>query len=449
MQHEGAWTTVWPPLSLAFIASIMKKENWDVQLIDCGVEGINIDGLRWKMMEFKPDFIILNTATPTIVSDLSVTKLAKEVSPNAKVACFGIHVSVFPEESFHMAPGLDYVVRGEPEFTFKELARSMKEEGVITKISGLSYQDGGVIVNNPDREFIDELDELPFPAWHLITPNRYRLPFSGRPFLLITPVRGCPYKCIFCAAMTYYGRKLRYHSPERVVEEMNWIKKEFGVGDLLFWSELFNAKKDYVMAVCNEIERMDIKMNWVCSSRVDQVDREMLNKIRRAGCWMISYGFESGCQEILDRSKKETNLVQAREAVRLAKEAGLEVVGHFVFGLPGESRETIRETYKFAEGLGLDYAQFYCAVPFPGTTLYDLACSNGWLSNSNWPEFEQNYSVMNLPGLKATEVMKLRREAYKDFYLRPRRIIRVLKQIKDLNELKRFLKKALNFSTWI
>ncbi len=285
--------------------------------------------------------------------------------------------------------------------------------------------------------------------FHLINPIHYRLPFSGRPFSLITPVRGCPYQCIFCAAMTYYGKKLRYHSPEKVVEEMKWVKDKFGVEDLLFWSEVFNARRDYVMAVCDEIERKDVRLNWVCSSRVDQLDREMLNRIHRAGCWMISYGIESGSQEILDRSKKGANLEQTREAVCLAKEAGLEVVGHFVFGLPGETKETIRETYKFAEGLGLDYAQFYCAVPFPGTQLYDLARSNGWLNTSDWTGFEQNFSVMDLPGLSSTDVMKLRRKAYKDYYLRPRRIIRVLRRIKSFRELRGLFKKALDFSTWI
>lgn len=449
MQQGGAWTTVWPPLSLALIASLLEREGWEVQLLDCGVEGIDMDGLRRRMIKFEPDFIIFSTATPTIVSDLLVTGLAKEVCPDSKVACFGIHVTVFPEESFRRAPGLDYVVRGEPEFTFRELAQAVKGKGAISEILGVSYRGTGSIVHNPDRGFPDKLDELPFPAWHLINPIHYRLPFSGRPFLLITPVRGCPYQCIFCAAMTYYGRKLRYHSPEKVVEEMKWIKDKFGVEDLLFWSEVFNVRRDFVLAVCDEIERKDVRLNWVCSSRVDQVDREMLKRIHRAGCWMISYGIESGCQEILDRSKKGANLEQTRKAVCLAKEAGLEVVGHFVFGLPGETKETIRETFKFAEGLGLDYAQFYCAVPFPGTQLYDLARSNGWLNTSDWTGFEQNCSVMDLPGLSSTDVMELRRKAYKDYYLRPRRIIRVLRKIKGFRELRSFFKKALDFSTWI
>jgi len=449
MQQEGAWTTVWPPLSLALISSLLEREDWEVQLLDCGVEGIDMDGLRRKMSEFGPDFIVFTTATPTIVGDLLVARLAKEVCPGSKVACFGIHVTVFPEESFCLARDLDYIVRGEPEFTFRELAQAVKGERPISKISGVSYQGSGGLVHNPDRGFPDRLDELPFPAWHLINPIHYRLPFSGRPFLLITPARGCPYQCIFCAAMTYYGRKLRYHSPERVVEEMKWIKDKFGVEDLLFWSEVFNARRDFVLAVCDEIERKDVRLNWVCSNRVDQVDREVLKRIRRAGCWMISYGIESGCQEILDRSKKGANLEQTRKAVCLAKEAGLEVVGHFVLGLPGETRETIKETFRFAKGLGLDYAQFYCAVPLPGTSLYDLARSSGWLSTSDWTGFEQNFSVMNLPGLSSTEVMKLRKKAYKDFYLRPRRIIRVLRKIKGFREVRGLFKKALDFSAWI
>ncbi len=449
MQQGRAWTTVWPPLSLALIASLLEKGGWDVQLLDCGVEGIDSYGLKRKMTEFKADFVVFTTATPTIDSDLSVTRLAKEVCPNAKIACFGIQVTVFPDEAFHLTEGLDYIVRGEPEFTFRELAEALKGKGSISSILGVSYQGNGGIVHNPDRGFPDKLDELPFPAWHLINPIHYRLPFSGRPFLLITPARGCPYQCIFCAAMTYYGRKLRYHSPGRVVEEMKWVKDRFGIEDLLFWSEVFNARKDFVLALCDELERRNVRLNWVCSSRVDQVDKETLKRIHQAGCWMISYGIESGCQEILDQSKKEASLEQARNAVSLAKEAGLEVVGHFVLGLPGETRETIKETLRFAKGLGLDYAQFYCAVPLPGTLLYDLARSNGWLNTSDWKGYEQNYSVMDLPGLSSTEVMKLRRKAYKVFYLRPQRIIRVLRQIKSFRELGRLLKKSLNFSAWI
>jgi len=449
MQRQGAWTSTWPPITLALCGSILEKENIQVKLTDCIIKNIDFNSLKKQIGEFSPNLIILNTSTPSIESDLAIPKLAKEILPEVKVAALGIHVTALPEECLNLSSSLDYCIRGEPEFIVKDLTLALRDGGSIKGISGLSYRTDGKIIHNKDREFISNLDELPFPAWHLIDPRDYRMPFKNVPFLLIATSRGCPYKCTFCADKAFYGTKLRLKSPKRVVDELEWVKKRFGVAEFLFWSESFTINNNFVIEICKEILSRELKVSWVCNSRVDNVNLSLLRKIKEAGCWMIGYGIESGNQKILDSVKKGTTLKQIREAVQWAKEAGLEVTGHCILGLPWETQETIKQTINFTIELDLDFAQYYCAVPFPGSKLYTQALEQNWINTTKWTKFEQNFSVLDLPNINADKIMELRRWAFKKFYLRKKIILKTLKRIKSFNQLKTFIRMIKDFLTWI
>ncbi len=449
MQRMGAWTAVWAPVSLALTGALLLEKGHEVILHDCIVEEIDTEGVVRIAGEFKPELVVVNAVTPSIDSDLGMAAHLKAVLPSLHVTAFGIHVTVKDKESLEKFPELDSVIRGEPETAAAELAESLSKGGGLGSVKGITFRENGKIVRNAERPPLESLDELPFPAWQLIRRDLYRMPFSNKEFLLVPTGRGCPHKCRFCADPAFYGHKLIIRTPSRVVDEMEWVKKEFGIEDFLFWSESFTLNPKYAQQVAEEMIRRNTGFRWVCNSRVDNVNEEMLRKFKQAGCWMIGYGIEVGSQRILDLMNKRTTLDQARNAVEMARKAGLEVTGHCVVGYPGETREEIIKTIEFAKELDLDFAQFYCVVPFPGSELYEQAIANGWIINHDWTQFEQNFSVITTEQLSADEVMALRRKAYKSFYLRPRMVWKTLKRVRSYKEFSFFVKMAKEFVTWV
>jgi len=450
MQRKGAWTAVWAPITLATSAALLRDSGFDVRIIDCSVEVLTLEEVCDICRQYKPDLVIINTATPSIESDLNFAAVVKDLNlGEIKVAAIGIHVSVLAEECLKMQSRLDFVVRGEAEFTLKELAEALRSKGEISKVKGVSYHYGDKITHNPDADFPDDLDSLPFPAWDLIDINKYRLPFKDKPFLLVSTGKGCPYNCIFCCTKPYYGSKLRLRSPARVVDEIEWAGDKFNVKDFLFWTESFTLNKEYAISICNEIISRGLSVDWVCNSRVDAVSPDLLKTLKKAGCWMIGYGIESGDQAILDMAKKNTTLKQIEQAIRWTKDVGIEVTAHTIFGLPGETRLSIDKTMKFLKKMDVDFAQIYCAVPFPGSSLFDLAKRNNWILNKDWMFFEQNFSVLDIGSINADAVMSLRKKALIGFYFRPRPIFKTIRRIRSFKDLKVFLNMLREFISWI
>ncbi len=451
MQRTGAWTAVWAPVSLATAAAVLREQSMEVKLVDGSVEDIDVAGLRQVISEWEPALVVINTATPSIDSDVAVASLVKEARPQAKSLAIGIHPSALPVSCFEMDANLDMAVRGEPEFTIRDAALALRDGSELGSVAGLSWRDGaGVIHENEKRSFIADLDELPFPAWDLVDTRLYSLPFSGKPFLLVATARGCPYGCTFCANKIYYGARLRKRSPQRIVDEMQWAGKQFGIRDFLIWSESFTNDQEYAMETAAEITQRGLDVDWVCNSRVDTVSAELLKEIKAAGCWMIGYGIESGDQNVLDSVRKGTTLAQSVNAVRMAQEAGLEVTGHCILGFPGETEQTMQETIDFAKFLKLDYVQFYCAVAFPGSRLYDRCVESGWIEEAaDWKFFEQNFSVITTPQLEARQVMAARERAYRQFYRQPHVVLNSVRKIRRPADVANFARMVKDFLTWV
>lgn len=454
MQRKGAWTAVWSPLSLALCAAVLEQEGFEVSILDCTVKDVTPEQLMNQINSLNPDLVVLNVTTPSIESDLKMVNMIKQACPETKTAVIGIHSTALPNECFNACEGLDCIIRGEPERTLRELCKAIASakgdnfQANLQDIEGISFRDGDKIIHNLPRPWL-EMDELPFPAWHLIDTSDYIMPFHNLPFLLVATSRGCPYSCTFCADSTYYGRKLRRRSPKQLVDELQWAGKEFGIHEFLFWAESFTLDRSFVMAVCDEIIKRQLSISWVCNSRVDHVDMELLQAIKKAGCWMIGYGIESGNQAVLDSVKKGITVEQIKKAVELSHQAGLDVSGHCVLGLPLDTIQTIKQTIEFTISLDLDFVQFYCAVPFPGSSMYKQACQNHWINTTDWSMFEQNFSVLDYPHITAKEIMNLRRRAYRRFYLRPRMILKVLKRLKKLADFKVFFQMIREFMTWV
>ncbi len=448
MQRTDAWTTVWSPVSLATVAAVLRDEGFEVRIRDGSVEDISGEDVSREVRDWQPSLVVINTATTSIDQDIAVAALVKDAAPACRTLVMGIHPSTLPDECFAINDRLDIIVRGEPEYSIRDAAAAISEDRSLEGIPGLSYRRDGIVHHNERRPFIEDLDELPFPAWDLVDTGRYRLPFTGKRYLLVASARGCPYACTFCASKAYYGARVRKRSPARIVDEISWIRDSFGIRDFLFWAESFTNDQDYAIATAREMIDRNLDVSWVCNSRVDTVSPEFLRTIKEAGCWMIGFGIESGSQEILDAVKKKTTITDVVTAVRMAHEGGLEVTGHCILGLPGETEESLQMTIDLARFLRLDYAQFYCAVAFPGSELYEQSIENGWLGETDWKYFEQNTSILSTPSLSTEQVMAARDRAYLSFYRQPHVVMKTLGKIKSTGDIGALARMAKDFLHW-
>ena len=446
MQRAGAWTAVWAPISLAMTGAILEADGHTVKLVDCIVENIDDSALRKISADFRPDLALINTATPSIEHDLASAGIIKRGAPGAKTVAFGIHVTALTEDSLRIGPHVDALLRGEPETAMRDLVRNGIE---FRGIPGFSWRDGETIIHEPERAPVADLEDLPPPAWRLVDRKRYIMPFTDRQFLLVATGRGCPYPCSFCADTAFYGRKLRLRDPESVAHEMEEVGRRFGVRDFLFWSESFTLNREYALSVTDHIRRRGLDVSWVANSRVDHVDPELLRAMKDAGCWVIGYGVEAGSDSALSRMRKGVNTGQTRLAIERTIAAGISAVAHCVLGYPGETEEDLMATIRFVKSLPLDFAQFYCAVPFPGSALYEEARLNGWINTTDWARFEQNYSVLDTPWLAAQRVMELRNLAFREFYLRPLAVKRALAHIRGIRVALNMAKMLYDFWGWI
>jgi anaerobic magnesium-protoporphyrin IX monomethyl ester cyclase len=430
-QEEGAWGTLWPPLSLASAAAVLERAGHVVKLKDFPAEDSGLRELDTLVRSWHPELAIWSSATPSINSDLAFAALLKKELPGIITCTFGTHVGTLMEECFTAFPDLDYIIRGEPELTVQELVKALEGKKAAEGVPGLAFRrQGKELVVTEARALPKNLDDIPDPAWHLLNLNAYRLPLKGHKFLMVVPTRGCPYACSFCTTHSYYGSQLRRRSPARVVQEIRRNVESFGVRDFLFWSDTFTLDRQYVKDLCQAFLDAKLDISWACNSRVDTADLETFKIMKRAGCWMVSYGIESSSQDVLNLSKKGAEVQDVGQAVRWTKDAGLMATGHFVLGLPGDTPASIQETIDFSNTLGLDFAQYYCAVPFPGSSLYTEAKKNGWLPAVPWEEFRQDNALLQLPGLPPETVERLRNEAYSRFYSNPRAWLSKLQMIR-------------------
>ncbi len=443
------WATLWPPLSLAVIGAVLERDGHRVRIMDCPAQGRTFDDVKMTIAAMNPGAVIWSTGTPSIEGDLQLASRIKDWCPAAHTVVFGTHVSALDRECLQSAPGLDIIVRNEPEATVSELVRALSEAKGIDGIDGITYRDEpGGIVRNPDRPFIENLDDLPFPAWHLLDREPYRLPLKGRPFLMVAPLRGCPFHCSFCTCHTYYGARLRTRPVESVIAEIVHDQERFGISDFFFWAETFVVNKEYVRRLCRAMLERDVRVSWTANSRVDTVDEDLLSLMAEAGCWMISFGIESASQAVLDQSDKGTRVADAVAAVQHARKAGIKTVGHFILGLPGETEGSLEETIAFAKKLQLDLAQFYCAVPFPGSRLYEQALQEGWINPSGFSRFNQNTPLLDFPGLPAAVVSRYRDRAYRQFYTSPANVVRALRLVNWM-DLRGLFRSMVAFVRWI
>lgn len=434
-QEAGIWATQWPPVTLASTAAFLEADGHKLKVLDCPAVGMHHHELENLIANFPPGFAFWNTATPTLRNDLDLAYRIKNVAPKVITGVMGTHVTVNPDVALRNG-SIDMVIRREPEETISEICRF---EGCDWhNVAGISYRDpkSQMIRQNQDRDLISP-QNIPAPAWHHLDLSPYRLPLKGRNFLIVAPVRGCPWGCNFCTAPLYYGRKLRKRPISDVMDEISSGMARFGIRDFFVWADTFTADPGYVTDFSRELLNRGLKISWTCNSRVDTVSPKILAEMKRAGLWMISFGLESGNNEILEKSGKKITVDQSRRAVAMAHATGIRTSGHFILGLPGETEQTLQETLNLALEMPLDIAQFYAAAPFPGTGLYKEAKKSGWIMKDGF--FSQSAAVMNLPGLSKKRVDEFRRYAHRRFYGRPKALRNILSMM-ETGSVKHMLK---------
>jgi anaerobic magnesium-protoporphyrin IX monomethyl ester cyclase len=411
------------PLGLAYLAAVLKKNGHEVTVIDCLALDMNHEQLKVKIASFEPDVVGITSMTPMIQSTLLSARVAKEACPDVVVTLGGPHATFMDRQILEQEAAVDIVVRGEGEQTLLEMAQNVAESKSLHKIDGITLRDDDQIIQTPNRSFIQNLDELPYPAYDCFQLNRYRL--FGKLFLPIITSRGCPFQCSFCTTSRILGKEYRARSPKNIVDELEFLKNTYGADAFTFYDDTLTLDKNRIFKICEGIKARKIDLPWDCQTRVDQVSREVLAEMRETKCQQVFFGVESGCQEILDAVKKRTTVEQNAKAIKLAKEAGLFVAISIMIGYPGETKDMLRQTLDFVRKTEPDDVYLCVATPYPGTELRRLVEEMGLKLSADWGLYDTVTPVFDNPLLSAEDIVKLRKGFYDSFYS-PKYVLRHL-----------------------
>ena len=423
-------TLLYPPLGLAYLAGSLREKGHDVSIFDGNVLRASIKETTAVIKDYSPDLVGITSTTPNFPDAIGVADAVKAIDINIKVVLGGSHPTVAPEHVLSNS-NVDIVVIGEGEETISELVHALESGERISHVNGIGFKRDDKVVLTDRRQFIFDLDSLPFPAYDLLPIEKYSAPQALRiPFMTMFTSRGCPYKCIFCGQETVFGHKIRAHSPERVVSEIEYLIEKFGVKEILFKDSEFTLIEQRVSEICDLIIEKNLDITWLCDGRVNNVSKEMLRKMKLAGCREITYGVESGDQEILNALKKNITLEDARRAFSLTKEVGIEAIANFMIGNPGETMESLERTMAFAKELDPDFAVFNFLVPTLGTELYRQAKREKWIFSESCELFRGDKCMMNATKISTEELNKYLSKMYRSFYLRPSYILKRLTKLR-------------------
>jgi len=414
-----------PPLGLAYIAAVLENKGYDVGILDMNAQPQIVHNFEAILREQKPRIVGITCLTPFYSTALSLARVTKGTT-NAKVIVGGAHATALPEEMLR-GTEIDYVVIGEGEATTTKLVDSLLNGGNPKKIDGIAYIENGVFHQTNHGEYIKNLDELPFPARHLLPIEKYQSPqYQQSKVTSIITSRGCPYNCIFCDYRFLMGPKFRRRSPQNVIAEIEECIQKYDTQHISFRDSTFTFDEKWISAFCQLLKQKGIKIDWDCNGRVNLVTAKMLQEMREVGCSLISYGIESGDQSILDFAHKNLTIDQSISAVKMTRKAGIQTLSYFIIGLPGENWDTIKKTIELATKLDSDYTQFSLATPFPGTPLHEYAKEHNLIRPGiTWDEFSPiNKAIMRTEELDFEDLEKALKRAYKSYYLRPKYILR-------------------------
>jgi radical SAM superfamily enzyme YgiQ (UPF0313 family) len=466
---------IWPQVSLAQMAALLYPV-YKVKIVDANAERMDWTEFTRLLDRYQPRYYMTQLTAPTLENDMYGCFLAH--ARGAKTIAFGTHVTPIPRESMLPYPALDFVLVGEPDLAIRDLLdhlenkfdqrspeivrmfektdpqyrSSLNEDGSVNMygIKGLAWRKGEEIIINFPRPFIADLDDLPIPMHELLPLQKYRMPLIKGPFTFIVTSRGCPAGCTYCIKHVSYQFSARLRSPDLIIEEM-WKLKNLGIDNIHMYADLFTVNRDQVVELCKRMIAEKINIKWTSNSRVDYVDEEMLQLMGKAGNRLISWGIESGNEQILKHAHKGAYPDKAERALRWAKQAGIMTWGYFIIGLPGETDATIRQTIDFAKKLPLDIALFHVAAPYPGTPFFFEVVQNGWFRpGTRWEQVDMDRgTVLDYPGLPAERLLYWQKRAFREWAFRPGPMFTYLKMLlSDVSTIKSALSVGLQHLSW-
>ena len=436
---------------LGYMAAVLRNHGYLAKITDYPAEithggnsfsseKLTFDDYTKDFKEFMPDIAVMSITTATIDKDMQAFKIAKELNPNVITIAKGAHFLSCTPKSLEIYKYMDYALIGEAEFVIGTLIEALNSNQPVNSVKGIFYwnNDKSEVLTTGKAPFRDDLDSLPFPARDLMNNNLYQRPDTGKPMATISVSRGCPSSCIYCLTPTVSGLKVRKRSSMNIVDELQECAEKHGIKDFFFKADTFTIDKKWVTEVCEEILKRELKIQWGANSRVRPIDAETLKIMRKAGCWLIAFGIESGSSESLEKMKKGATKEEARQAIKWAKEAGLRINNYFLIGFPWETKEHIEETIAFAKELDSDYVEFNIILPFEGTELFNQVKDTDLIEESVIGHDTYINPVMKTHFLSTQELLELKKRALKEICLTPHYIFKTLKNIKTTKEFLRY-----------
>jgi radical SAM superfamily enzyme YgiQ (UPF0313 family) len=402
------------PIGLAYLAAVLEEKGNEVLVLDCLASDIDHEHLKQKLAVFNPSMIGISSMTPMVPSTMLAAKVAKEACPNATVVLGGPHATFMDKEILQEQSSVDVIVRGEGELTLLELTQKISSQENLGAVEGITFRKDGQILQNPTRPFIQNLDELPFPAYRHFPLDKYRL--FGKLFFPVITSRGCPFQCSFCTSSRTLGKQYRARSPKNIGSELELLKNEYHADSFTFYDDTLTLDKQRIFEICEEIKNRKIDIAWDCQTRVDQISEEVLAKMKQTNCQQVFFGAESGCQDVLNWVKKRTTVEQNEKAIKMAKKAGLFVAISIIIGYPGETAEMRKQTIDFLLRSEPDDVYLCIATPYPGTDLRVLVEQMGLKMSPDWSKYDTTTPVFENPLLPDEEAMKIRKQFYDSFY---------------------------------
>jgi anaerobic magnesium-protoporphyrin IX monomethyl ester cyclase len=445
-----------PYINLAYLAATLERHGAEVRVHDDSVRHLSVDLLAELIKGVSPVFVGISCLTPHATRVAELSRHIRTLAPETPIVLGNIHASYFAEDLIEQGVA-NVVARGEADETVVELFSAFVAKRDLSAVRGISFGRNGTVHHTPERPLLEDLDTLPFPAWHLFPYKEYSFtPLSTikRPLLPILGSRGCPYKCSFCVNRVFH-RTYRMRHPERILEEIRYLAGHYHARQISFFDSNFPLKKDHCLAFCAAMRKSGLqkKVVWTAMTRPDLVDEDLLGAMKRAGCRRIYFGMESGDDRILRETGKGFTVRDIERAARLTRKVGLESCGYFMVGFPGDTKATCQKTLTLALRLPLDFANFNLVVPYPGTDIFERLRKEGALQHTRW----ERYATFNpdpaqltyLPnGLPPDWLVDLQKQALFRFYFRPKMIFRHLFVVRTISirDMLRGLRLYLGFS---
>jgi len=446
-QHIGHYSKtvektrgIYPSLGLLYIAAVLEQEGHHVEVIDMDTESNPQNKITYSLTHLKPEVLCIHVMTWTFHQANEVAKLAKNTLPSIYIIAGGAAITCTPEAIIKYSV-FDYGIIGEGEKTIVELMRTLSSKGDTSKIPGIIYHKNKQLILGGHRALIETLDDIPNPARHLVNLNRYFDVLSRqRSSATMITSRGCPYNCIYCDRRNRMGNKWRSFSNHRIIDEMQELKEQYGIKEIMFFDDEFIIDRVRTIEFCNLILKRNLDIIWECRTRVDMVDPQLLTIMKQAGCYRIRFGFESGDDTILKILKKGITVRQSLECARMVKESGIEIFGYFMFGCPKETEKTVQKTIELAFAIDPDFAVFSKTILIPGSELFEWAVSEKIICADYWERFIAGEITNTAPSISSKELPEKRideiiKEANRRFYLRPKFILQKLSRIKNIDQL--------------